>query len=297
MLRHLLSIRGFAPDVREALATGLPLAVARLVNRIEAAPSRARVLAPLFVTGARRGTVLPRGVAARGELASAGASGNPLDTSDGWVEADAAASRRTGPRRSVWTFPRTPVAQRSLEPLHASIVESLLARILPTGGRLVDVTAGRGTIARVARRHGVTTWSGDVEPGAASVHLADAARLLDVPLPGLGRGVADALVVHPPTYVAWARSSGAERLELDAYAEMVGTMITGSLGVVRPGGFAVVITRPVREGGRAWLTTSHLAQTLDDAGLVLTGYFIAVSEDGAEDWHVLVAQDVQHQLS
>jgi hypothetical protein len=298
VLRHLLSIRGFAPDVRAALEAGLPLSVARLVNGVDAAATRARVLAPLAEAGPKRGALLPRGLAARIERAAraelVAAAPRALDDAvpdDGWIAADGAASPRGQPG-SVWTFPPTPAAQRPAEPLHESVIEGVLARILPSGGRLVDVTAGRGTIARVARRHGVATWSGDLEPGAPFVHRVDAARLFDVPPPGLRRGAADALVVHPPTYLAWAEATGATRLELDAYGDAVGTMITGSLGVVRPGGFVVVITRPVREDGRVWLTTSHLAQTLDDAGLDLTGYVVAVSADGAEDWHVLVAQDV-----
>jgi hypothetical protein len=197
------------------------------------------------------------------------------------------------PRRArgdVWLFEPVAGASPSEEPLAERVVEALLARTLPRGGDLVDATAGRGTIATVARRHGVRCWSGDVAPGAPFVVEADARELLTGPIRGIARGCADLLVVHPPTFPAWSRSSPLADGGLDAYRDDVAAMLAGSLGVVRPGGFVAVIARPVRERGGVWLATSHLAESLSDAGVRLEAYVVAVDAAASEDWHLLLAR-------
>jgi len=191
---------------------------------------------------------------------------------------------------NVWLFDPVSGAAVSEEPLAERVVEALLARTLPNGGDLFDATAGRGTTASVARRHGVRCWSGDVAPGAPFVVEADARELLTWAIPGIARGYADLLVVHPPTYPAWLRSSSLADGGLNAYRDDVAAMMAGSLGVVRPGGFAAVIARPVREWGSVWLATSHLAESLADVGVRLEAYVVAVDVAATEDWHLLLAR-------
>jgi hypothetical protein len=297
LTRGVLSIRGFAPDVRTAMELGLPLATARIVNGIDGAAARARVLAPLVALPEAERRLLPRGLTARIERAARAERVRPVDAApsrmapprpDGWLPPD---PHPVAPRPlscDVWTYPALSASARGVEPLHERVVEALLARLLPQGGDLVDVTAGAGTIGRVAQRHGVASWSGDLAPTAEHVLPIDARRLLGERHAGLSRGVADLLVVHPPTYPVWAEAADPDGMGgLDAYADEVGAMVTGSLPTVRPGGAVVLITRPVREAGRVWLTTSHLAQALLDAGLRLEGYVVAVAEGGGEDWHLL----------
>jgi hypothetical protein len=213
----------------------------------------------------------------------------PRVDQDRWVLPDAAAR----PRRmvgDVWLFEPVAGAAAREEPLAERVVEALLARTLPNGGDLVDATAGRGTIASVARRHGVRCWSGDVAPGAPFVLKADARELLTGAVPGIARHCADLLVLHPPTFPTWATSSPHADGGIDAYRDEVGAMLAGSLGVVRPGGFVAVIARPVRERGAVWLATSHLAESLADTGAKLEAYVVAVDAAASEDWHVLLAR-------
>ena len=295
--RGLLSIHTFAPDVREALGRGLPLALARLVNGIDDEAARAEVLAPLAALPEGDGQVLlPRGVAKRIERdaralrqrhgARPGGEVAPVDAR-GWLRATVPAATPRPLPGSVWVFPRADGLEPEL--LSPRVVEVMLARLLPHGGALVDVTAGGGTIAAAAQRFGVRSWSGDLVPGAPFVHRADARTLLRATTVGIERGCADVLVVHPSTYPVW-RHGAAARADggLDAYRDDVEAMVTGSLGVVKPGGHVVVVSRPVRRPGAVWLSTSHLAQGLQDAGLRLVAYVVAVAEGGGEDWHLLV---------
>jgi hypothetical protein len=299
LTRGLLSIHRFAPDVRRALEAGLPFAVARLVNRLPTVEARGRALAPLDGAAGRSGPLLPRGVAAQVErLARSEArslddgrrAAAPTLDAGGWVVPDDAVRPPRRARGDVWLFEPVAGASPSEEPLAERVVEALLARTLPRGGDLVDATAGRGTIATVARRHGVRCWSGDVAPGAPFVVEADARELLTGPIRGIARGCADLLVVHPPTFPAWSRSSPLADGGLDAYRDDVAAMLAGSLGVVRPGGFVAVIARPVRERGGVWLATSHLAESLSDAGVRIEAYVVAVDAAASEDWHLLLAR-------
>jgi hypothetical protein len=296
LTRGLLSIHRFAPEVRQALEAGLPFAVARLVNELPSAEARARALAPLDGV-VRDGVLPPRGLAARVERLArterqAPTDGGPDPSPDaaGWVLPDDVVRSPRGAKGDVWLFEPVAGASETEEPLAALVVEALLARTLPRGGDLVDVTAGRGTIAHVARRHGVRCWSGDVAPGAPFVVEADARQLLVHQVMGIERRCADLLVVHPPTFWAWSHSSPLAAGGLDAYREDVAAMLAGSLGVVRPGGFVAVIARPVREPEGVWLATSHLAESLTDAGVRLEAYVVAVDAVAHEDWHVLLGR-------
>ena len=151
LTRGLLSIHRFAPEVRTALEVGLPFAVARRVNGLRTSAARRRALAPLAaLEGRTRGRALPRGLAARiDRLARAEAAVAPdagaapsFDPS-GWLPP---AERVTPPRAmrgDVWAFEPAEGSRARDEPLAERVVEALLARTIPSGGELVDVTAGR----------------------------------------------------------------------------------------------------------------------------------------------------------
>jgi len=298
LTRGLLSIHRFAPEVREALEAGLPFAVARRVNGLRSAAARRRALAPLAaLEGGAPGRTLPRGLAARIErLARAEAAGAtrggpaPVADPSGWLAASETATPPRAMRGDVWGFEPAAGARAKDEPLAERVVEALLARTIPSGGELVDVTAGRGTIALVARRHGVRSWSGDLAPGAAFVQRADARALLVDRPPGIAPGCADLLVVHPPTYPTWAREAPDADGGVEAYQDALAAMLAGSLGVVRPGGFAVMVTRPVRERGAVSVAVSYLADAIALSGVEVVAYVLAVSVAAGEDWHLVIGR-------
>lgn len=299
--RHLLSIGRFTPEVRAALEAGLPLSVSRLVNAVADPESRAAVLAPLVEFGRASGgggVLLPRGLSQQIERAARRAAARaprPVAVASGsvhagWLSGAEAPATPRRPRGNVWLYSNPTRAARRSESLPELAVEALVASYLPNGGRLVDVTAGNGAIASTARQYGVESWSGDVEPGADFVHRVDARRLLESGWDSLG-GCADMLVVHPPTYPAWFESQHADSLAtVDGYTDELADMLGGSLGALAPGGVAVMITRPVRSGGRVWLVTSHVSQVMEESGLTLVGYHLAVSQDGRDEWQVLVGK-------
>ncbi|MBA3891736.1 MAG: hypothetical protein H0X64_14525 [Gemmatimonadaceae bacterium] len=204
----------------------------------------------------------------------------------GWLPAISPGTVPRGMRGDIWSFDPPARARAEEEPLAELVEEALLARTLPNGGELVDVTAGQGTIARVARRHGVHSRSGDLEPGAPFVHRADARTLLTDPPPGIAAGCADLLVVHPPSYPLWVKIAGGYD-GVEAYHDALGVLIAGPLGVVRPDGTVVMITRPVRERGAVSIATSYLADALALSGVTLAAYVLAVAPATSQDWHLL----------
>jgi hypothetical protein len=295
LTRGLLSIHRFAPEVRAALEAGLPFAIARRVNTLPTASARTRALAPLTQREAREGRLLPRGLAAqvdrraRAEATTRHDHAGTLDTTvdtRGWLPPTTPRTPPRGTRGDIWTFEPPARARAKEEPLDERVVEALLARTLPNGGDLVDATAGGGTIARVARRHGVRSWSGDIAPSAPFVHEADARTLLTDPPPGIAPGCADLLVVHPPSYPVWASTSEDDSIE--AYQDALGDLLAGPLGVVRPGGVVVMITRPVRERRVVSIATSYLADAFTLSGVTLEAYVLAVAPATSQDWHLLI---------
>ncbi len=249
--RHLLSIRTFAPDVTEALERGLPLRVARLVNRLDDPSVRSAVLEPLWAAARRASSetaLLPRGLsaaierAARRALATQEQAAN-TETERGpetpdrapdadWMPPDPEAVHASRPQGDMWLYPAQAGTLRRAELLPTLVVEGIIATYLPTGGRLIDVTAGAGTIALAARRSSVTTWSSDLQPAAPLVHLADARALFDGPHPGLEKHAGDAMVVHPPTYPIWLDALATHDRSLatmDAYLDEVAAMVNGSI--------------------------------------------------------------------
>ena len=299
LTRGLLSIHRFAPEARSALEAGLPFALARRVNALGSAAARRRALAPLTsLAGRARGRTLPRGGAAQVERLARSEAVTSLvgheddavgDAAEGWLPALAPAVVPRGMRGDVWSFEAVGERGRD-EPLAVRVVEALLARTIPNGGDMVDVTAGRGTFALVGRRHGVRSWSGDLSPGAPFVLRADARTLLVDRPAGIGPACADLLVVHPPTFPVWARTASDAAGGVVAYQDAVEQMLAGPLGVVRPGGFVVMVTRPVRERGAVSVATSYLADAMALSGVALEAYVLAVSVAASEDWHLLVGR-------
>lgn len=311
--RHLLSIGKFEPDVLEALEAGLPLRVCRLVNGLPSEADREQAMAAFWQAkrAGASGALLPRGVSTQVERAarrlrarqvsSSHAAATTSDLEGGWLLPAPEPARPLAPPGHVWTFRTQRRSDRTAERLPHQVVEALVATYLQQGDRLVDVTAGAGTIGQTAQRFGISSWSGDIEPGAAFVHRIDAREAKD------SRGVfgegpetkwppprcAQALVVHPPTYLAWVdQQDEASRAlaTIDGYAEDVAAMLAGSLDVVAPGGNVWIITRPVREKGRVWLVTSHLSELLTEFEFDLVGYHVAADNRGRDFWHVLVGR-------
>jgi hypothetical protein len=97
-------------------------------------------------------------------------------------------------------------------------------------------------------------------------------------------------VVHPPTYPIWARTSADAPGGMPAYQDALEQMLAGPLGVVRPGGFVAMVTRPVRERGAVSVATSYLADAMALSGVTLEAYVLAVSVAASEDWHLLVGR-------
>ena len=230
---------------------------------------------------------------ARAEATAAQEVGRALEApadEGGWLAPATPSAPPRGMRGDVWSFEPIEGLRAQEEPLAERVVEALLARTIPSGGDLVDVTAGRGTIALVARRHGVRSWSGDLAPKAPFVQRADARTLLLDRAPGIAPACADVLVVHPPTYQTWARKAPDADGGVDAYQDALAEMLAGSLGVVRPGGLVALVTRPVRERGAVSVATSYLADALTLSGVKLEAYLLAVAVATSEDWHLLVGR-------
>ncbi|MDR9392170.1 MAG: hypothetical protein RI554_09105, partial [Trueperaceae bacterium] len=286
---HLLSLGGWPDDVVALVRRGLPLTVARRLAREatevrEAALARAeadRAAGAPGTWGQRVGRALER-VRLEREAPN-------VAPEDGWLPAAPAPDPGPGPAGDVWRFPAPAGAAPGGEILHPDVVDAILARYAVPGERLVDLTAGPGTVARVAQRRGLPSWSADVDPGAPFVHRMDATapRWGD----GLRPGCADLVVLHPPTYDAWARDRGDDEVAgPEGYAALLGEMILAAREVAAPGGRLVLIARPARAGGTVRTTVGPLERELEDVGATLTGYHLAVGHRGGEDWHVLVGR-------
>ena len=313
VMRHLFSIGRFEPDVLEALEAGLPLSVCRLVNGLSSEADRERAMAPFWraLRAGATSVLLPRGVSAQVErmarrlrssrTAAERSADSAYELEGGWLPPAPEPPTPMAPPGDVWTFPTQSRSDRSAERLPAQVIEGLLATYLQPGDRLVDITAGAGTIGLVASRLGIASWSGDIEPGAAFVHQIDARDMR------FGQGThapdaaeswpppasAQALVLHPPTYLAWhdQQEEAAPGLaKVDGYIDYVAAMLSSSLGVLAADGTVWIISRPIREKGRVWLVTSHLSELLTDFELELVGYHVAADERGRDDWHVLVGR-------
>lgn len=286
---HLLSLGGWPSDVVGHVRRGLPLSVARRLAGEDAATREAalaraetdRAAGVPGTWGQRVGRALERVRLER--------EAPDLPPEGGWLPPAPAPDAGPGPSGDVWRFPAPAGASSGGEILHPDVVDAILARYAVAGERLVDLTAGPGTVARVAQRRGLASWSGDVDPGAAFVHRMDATapRWEE----GLRPGDADLVVLHPPTYDQWARDRGDDEVVgVEGYAALLAEMILTAREAAAPGGRIVLIARPARAGGTVRTTVGPLERELEDVGATLTGYHLAVGHRGGEDWHVLVGR-------
>ena len=288
---HLLSL-GAWPDevVDEVRDSGLALTVARRLAGVEA-EVRAAALREAATMRKDEGTWSQR-VARALDRALRDAAAPRAQAVDGWLPPTGAPDRSPGPDGDVWRFPALSPAGREAEELHPALARAILARYAAPGDRIVDLTAGSGTIARVARERGCPSWSGDIAPRAPFVHRADATslRLQN----GLSEHVADLVLLHPPTYFAWSQDSPAGAVAGRAgYAAMIADMTHSAARVLRPGGTLVLIGRPVRRGSEVHTAIGDLQNELEEVGCTLIGYHLGVDEAGREDWHVLVGRTAQ----
>ncbi|MDL2343447.1 hypothetical protein QOL99_04690 [Deinococcus sp. MIMF12] len=190
----------------------------------------------------------------------------------------------------VWLFDSSPELRRR-EGLAPSVAEALIELVCPPGGFVVDPLAGSGELVRAARATGRRAWGGDLRPSSADVVQADVTDLLQhVP-----ERSADVLILHPPTFGAWAKTTAdlADVPHSEHYAAyldgIVGFLLT-TRAVLKPGGVVVLIARPPRDG-HVFLAPFELA--LGEHGLTPSAYRLAVSRDGTEDWHFFIAQDTK----
>jgi hypothetical protein len=289
---HLLSLGTWPAEVvDEVRHRGLALAVAR---RLAGAPAEVRTAGLREAASMREdeGTWSQR-VARALDRALRDAAAPRAQAVGGWLPPVEAPDRSPGPDGDVWRFPALSPAGREAEELHPALARAILARYAAPGDRIVDLTAGSGTIARVARERGCASWSGDIAPRAPFVHQADATdlRLQD----GLSEHVADLVLLHPPTYYAWSLDPPASAVAgREGYAAMIADMTLSAARVLRPGGTLVLIGRPVRRGGEVRTAIGDLQNELEEVGCTLVGYHLGVDEAGREDWHVLVGRTAQH---
>ncbi|MDL2343877.1 hypothetical protein QOL99_06910 [Deinococcus sp. MIMF12] len=187
----------------------------------------------------------------------------------------------------VWLFDSSPLLRRR-EGLAPSVAEALIEVVCPPGGFVVDPLAGSGEIVRAARATGRHAWGGDLRPSSTDVVRTDVVDLLQhVP-----EGSADALVLHPPTFESWAKTTEALvsaplSEHYAAYLDAIVGFLQASRKVLKPEGVVVLIARPPRDS-HVFLAPFELA--LGERGLTPVGYRLAVSRDGTEDWHFFIAR-------
>jgi hypothetical protein len=143
----------------------------------------------------------------------------------------------------VWLFDSSPEL-RQQEGLAASVAEALIEVVCPPGGFVVDPMAGSGSIVRAARATGRRAWGGDLRPSGADVVQAELTDLLQhVP-----DHSADVLVLHPPTFEAWARTAASlkdmPRSEhYSAYLDVISKFLQETGQALKRGGTVVLIAR------------------------------------------------------
>lgn len=192
----------------------------------------------------------------------------------------------------VWLFDSTPEL-RAREALARPVAEALVELYCPAGGSVVDPMAGTGELVEAAKRSGRSAWGGDVHPQSDHVVQADVEELLSHVAPRS----ADLLILHPPTFQAWAKSStelpGSPQSEHYAlYLEFIASLLKTTRPAVKPGGRVILIARPTRNG-HVYLAPFELA--LGERGLVPKAYRLAVSRDGREDWHFFIARQPEQE--
>ena len=121
------------------------------------------------------------------------------------------------------------------------------------------------------------------------MHQADATT--GSTLETLGRGAGDLVILHPPTYLAWKENRPDRTVEgREGYAAMIGDMVVNSAPLLSPDGYLVLVSRPVRTASRVYTAIGELEREIENAGLTLVGYHLAIDRAGTEDWHILAGR-------
>jgi hypothetical protein len=278
VLSHLLPIGAWPADVQEALRQGLPLFKGRELARLEEWERQAAIGNYLNQERAR---------AQPPEITGG------LAIENGWTLPSN--KLRYAPTdvkhtRDTWIYPVLSGYRREIEALHPELVKSILLRYTRAGDRVVDLTAGFGTVAEVGHHLQLIVWSGDIEPQQPFIHRCDARRPLQSP--GLAPSCAQLVILHPPTFKAWRDSHlHSETVTYDLYKDFVAELLEGAASVMAHGAHLVLITRPIRAEGRVFNSIGALIETMEDTFGPLKGYHVAVEQHGEEDWHVLVGQE------
>lgn len=275
VVSHLLSIPSWPQDVQDGLHDGLPLAKARAIAQADAAVRRDMIAA-----------ALDRPLKASEESTER----KDLPLEGAWVPASG--RRRTTASDNVrsqdtWIYPSLAIGKRAHEVLHPKLAKSILLAYTRAGDKVVDLTAGAGTIAYVAHELELSSWSGDLHPRAPFIHTCDARVPLEAC--GLRTGCADLVILHPPTFNTWCATNDLHGTStFEAYQDFVEELVAGAGSLLPSGGHVVLVTRPVRTAGATVHSIGPLIQVIEDTFGVLHRHHVAIETMARKHWDVLV---------
>jgi DNA modification methylase len=170
----------------------------------------------------------------------------------------------------------------------SQLVEQMLLRYTRAGDRVVDLTAGIGTVADEARRMHRRCVSYDIiEPKLRDdIIVADARDLRNRE----ERASAELIFFDPPlpdgfdygrTYGNASSGKDLSLFDYPAYIEACGRIFMAAREVLHPGGTLIICAREFRHfDGHFFDTPAHLSGAARKAGLVFRDKFIAVLSPG-----------------
>jgi hypothetical protein len=161
------------------------------------------------------------------------------------------------------------------------LIDQLLRRTTGPGDAVVDLTAGSGTVARVASPLGRTVTSLDLidPPLDRSIRVADARNV------ALSPGSAACIFFHPPTPGGFAATerygvrAAAGDLALmlpSSYEDACLAIFTHASTILAPGGYLVIVASEGRIGSDLYDTPGRLVALATRAGLSFADRLYAV---------------------
>lgn len=291
---HLLSLGGWPDDVVDLVRRGLPLKVARRLAHVDRTVRKEALKRAEEDRRHHDEATWGQRVERALERLAREADAPDVAPEDGWLPPSVTdhgqpPDATPGPTGDVWRFPTLGARSRADEELHPDLARAILARYVAPGDAIVDLTAGAGTVAKVAAQRGVRSWSSDVEPRSPFVHTMDARNVRFGH--GLTPGCADLVLLHPPTFAWWDKTRPPGSVAgPEGYADLIADLLAGAIQLAAPHGLLVLVGRPVRSEGIVRTAIGELQRELEDVGTTLIGYHVGVDARGTEDWHVLVGR-------
>ena len=188
----------------------------------------------------------------------------------------------TSPFDALYLVEAPSADEAAIDATPVAIVEQLLLRATAAGDAVVDLTAGRGTVAAVGARLGRRVTSIDLidPPLAAGIAVGDARTAR--PAGGPFR----LAVVHPPIgggerfiterFAGRTLPGDLSVVAPEGWAAAVGEIIANAAALVAPGGEVAVICRPQHLRGRYHDWPTRLAALAEAAGLEAVDHQVAV---------------------